>query len=348
MSSSLTDEELLEKVKLHYDDERLLDAARLLRQIEDKSLLTEFHNKLLTNASVVEEAVADLLSEPDEHWIKQGETSGTYPTSIYYKLEDGARMHCRLETPLPSSLLVPLLSVLNESELYRTWIPSWTYPVQMGVRESKQLLNDTRGHQIIQVHCDVPWPMYPREALFDVIAVDDIENSGTIIAKMQSLTEESQDILLSDDFVVPPPDPSMDRMEFDGAVLFRPCPKDHPNFANASEKFTEDLVLLQFLVFFDAHMMVPQSVINFVTRTAIGMVWNMLLRVAEQVRDGTRIEHKEVIEQKAEFYKWMEDRCRCMLQKMRSKEKGDLKEEDDLEKEDYEGWTMKDVIRLST
>jgi hypothetical protein len=223
-------------------------------------------------------------------------------------------------------LLVPLLSVLNESELYHTWIPSWTHPFRLGVQKSQQLLHDTRGHQIIQVQCDVPWPMASREVLMDVIAIDDIDKNGYIVAKMQSLnTEESQKNQISN-FEVPPVDPGMERIDFDGAVLFRSCPVDHPNYANAKEKFTEDLILLQFVIYFDAHMMVPQSVINFLTRTVIGHIWNMLLNVAEQVRDGTRKEHKEVIERKVDFYKWVEERSQFMLRQMEQEKNGPKQE----------------------
>jgi hypothetical protein len=331
-----TEQDLIDQAKVYFDEEKLFEAARVLRQVDSSSpLLTDFHRKLQKNALVCEKAVAELLSSPnsddnnnngEEEWKKQGETNGSYPTTIYYKVEPGARLTCRMETPVPSSLLVPLLSVLNESELYHTWIPSWTHPFRLGVQKSQQLLHDTRGHQIIQVQCDVPWPMASREVLMDVIAIDDIEKNGYIVAKMQSLnTEESQKYQISN-FEVPPVDPGMERIDYDGAVLFRSCPVDHPNYANAKEKFTEDLILLQFVIYFDAHMMVPQSVINFLTRTVIGHIWNMLLNVAEQVRDGTRKEHKEVIERKVDFYKWVEERSQFMLRQMEQEKNGPKQE----------------------
>jgi hypothetical protein len=315
-----TDEELFQQAETHYKEERLLEAARLLRQVQDPTRLTDCHQKWLRNASIVEQAVGELLSTPDVggDWKKQGEShSGRYATSIYYKVESGARLTCRMESPIPSSLLVPLLSVLNESSLYHTWIPSWSIPFKIGVRQSKQLLHDRRGHQIIQVQCDVPWPLVPREVLMDVIAVDDIDENGFIIAKMRTLKDDQEDDSLPEGFTMPPVERNMERADFDGAVLFRACPTDHPNYASARKNFSEDLLLLQFTMYFDGHLaMVPQSVINFVTRTVIGHIWNMLLDVAEQVRDGKREEHKQIIEQKAEFYRWVEERCQFMLQEM--------------------------------
>ena len=333
---SSSDSELLEQAKTHFDEERLLQAARLLRQVEDKSLLSEQHRKWLHMANVVEDAVGDLLSQPNGEWTKQGESHGRYDTSIYYKVDSAARLTCRLESPIPSSLLVPLLSVLNESSLYHTWIPSWKNPISLGVRLSKQLLNDTRGHQIIQVQCDVPWPMAAREVLLDVTAVDDIDENGFIIAKMRTLEETGDK---PTNFTLPPLEPNMERIEFDGAVLFRACPPDHPNLADAQKKFNEDVILLQLSMFLDAHVeMVPQSMINFVTRTVIGHIWNMLLSVAEQVRDGTRTDHCQEIQRKEVFYKWVEERCRYMQKDMQA---NSCKEEED------ESWTLEDVLRLS-
>ena len=63
---------------------------------------------------VFRHAVNDLLSSPErDDWKKQhGGLAGDF--TIYYKIEDGAKLTCRVESPIPSNLLVPLLSVLNE------------------------------------------------------------------------------------------------------------------------------------------------------------------------------------------------------------------------------------------
>jgi hypothetical protein len=240
-----------------------------------------------------------------------------------------------------------LLSVLNVLTLHRKWIPSWTRPFKIGVRQSKQLLHDRRGHQIIQVQCDVPWPLVPREVLMDVIAVDDIDENGFIIAKMRTLKDDQD---LPEGFAMPPLERNMERADFDGAILFRACPTDHPNYASARKNFvSEDLILLQFTMYFDAHMaMVPQSVINFVTRTVIGRIWNMLLDVAEQVRDGKREEHKQIIEQKAEFYRWVEERCQFMLQEMQKANKACRQQQQQQVEEEVPPWTLNDVLRMSS
>ena len=331
-------------------------------------------SSLLSLPLVARHAVGDLLSPPrdcdDDCWIKQGELQGF---TIYYKIEDGAKLTCRIESPIPTSHLVPLLSVLNESELYETWIPSFHRPFKLGVTSSKQLATFSRGHQVIQVQCSVPYPISPREALFDVVAVDDIDANGFIIAKMTTITQEMANNNLPGNFQFPGVTASFERCDFEGAVLFRACPADHPNYASAQQKFQmhngndNDLILTTFAFSFDAKLRyIPQSLINFITREALGIIWNMLLKVAEQVRDGTRNEHCAIITQKKEFYKWVQDRCQFMLQKIQADNNhhpnpncGNVEKDapstaatasccrpEDLDKRKEEPWTMHDIFRL--
>ena len=86
--------------------------------------------------------------------------------------------------------------------------------------------------------------------------------------------------------------------------------------------------------------------INFFTRSAMGIVWNMLLRVAEKVRDGTREEHCNAIAQKADFYDWVEERCKYMTGKDIHREHGNGDEQDDGLKEN-EIWTLQEILRMN-
>mmetsp|Transcript_26989 Transcript_26989/g.47641 ORF Transcript_26989/g.47641 Transcript_26989/m.47641 type:complete len:345 (-) Transcript_26989:1223-2257(-) len=342
-------EDTLRRVEELLQQEKLLEAARLLRDMPvSSSSLSESHRKVVQKAEIIEHAVADLLSSPQDDWKRQGGQSGDF--TVYYKVDDGARLTCRIESPIPASLLVPLLSVLNESSLYQTWIPFFHRPFHMGVSSSKQLLNDSRGHQVIQVQCQVPWPMKPREALFDVAAVDDIDEHQFIIAKMTTINNETAQFLLDDNtFQVPECPPGMERCDFDGAVLFRACPPEHNNFQTVKQKHpTEDLFLVQFLFYFDAKMpLIPQALINFVTREAIGIIWKMLLSVAEDVRNGKRKEHCDVIAQKREFYEdWVARRCEFMLRKIKDKNQR-TKRSCRQQQSKNEHWTVDEILRMN-
>ncbi|KAG7370010.1 hypothetical protein IV203_027756 [Nitzschia inconspicua] len=364
-SMTLHDGSLDKAVEGLVQEERHLAAARLLRRRLDTSKpISEDHRKLLRNADVIERAVAELLSSPKNDWIKQGESHGKNGDfTIYYKIQEGAKLTCRIESPIPTSHLVPLLSVLNESGLYHEWIPTFHRPFKLGVTSSKQLVSFSRGHQVIQVQCSVPYPIYPREALFDVVAIDDIDENGYIIAKMTTVTEGNCSNL-PDIFDFPGVTTGFERCDFDGAVLFRACPTDHANYESAKRKCDgQDLILTTFSFHFDARLRyIPQALINFVTREALDIIWNMLLNVAEQVRDGTRTQHCEVIAQKKEFYEWVKDRCQFMLDKMKSKSddrhssglsrnspKVNVScDTEECEEKKDDNWTMQDILRLNT
>jgi hypothetical protein len=112
---------------------------------------TIFHLRFSSTPSLDRCSVNELLSSPQTDWIKQSESHGKNGAfTIYYKIEEGSRLTCRIESPIPSSHLVPLLSVLNESGLYQEWIPTFRRPFKLGVTSSKQLAVFSRGHQVIQ------------------------------------------------------------------------------------------------------------------------------------------------------------------------------------------------------
>ena len=377
------------------------------------------------------------VEEEEKDWIKQGgsHSYSNYDYTIYYKVDDSTgRLTCRIESPIPSNLLIPLLSVFNESSLYETWIPSWSKPFRLGIKKSNQLLHDTRGHQIIQVECYLPWPFNERVALFSVLAVDDIDTNGFIIAKMTSLeltetvttaTNDDDDdvqhqdavkkvisspkyLVNNNNFQVPDDctkhNGKMVQCDFNGALLFRNCPIDHPNYKQTKHKFgtlnttsnenesnNNDILLLQFMMDFDAKIgstggsgsggsryymkVLTQSIINFITRTVIGVVWNMLLKVAEEVRDGVRTQHCDIINiQKIDFYDWVKERCQYMLQAQQQKQINseqhqrehqqqhlqhrhqkphENKDDDDnddtnnIMTNNYDNWTLQEVLRMS-
>ena len=292
-------------------EERLLAAARVLNQVNDASRLKPHHLQLLELAQDCSDSTADLMDDLDDGWIRQGESHGKHDTRIAYKIGPNSRLTCRIETPIEQSLLVPLLSVLNEVDLYQDWIPSFNVP-RFGIRRSR-VLKET-GHRqcnkILQVLCDVAWPFNPREALLRATAVDDIDESGFILVRLRTLP-------IGADGVVPPPARNVTRVDFEGAFLFRSCPKDHPVLKQSKKKYTEPLILVTFKLFCDSKMRgVPMSIVNFVTRTAIGNMWSMLLEVADGVRNKKRPAHEREIASKTDFYAWVASRIDKMLAKL--------------------------------
>ena len=364
--------------KLIDKEHNILQAARILRRIKNLSLLTTSQRIVLENAKICQDAINDLLLTPSlldddgtsNGWKKQysgpilkGKNSNDIlDATIYYKIDDSSSslgsgsvasasssriMTCRLETPIPSNLLIPLISVLNESNLYHTWQPRWNYPFKLGLRNSKQLYVSTKkssddagcNTQIIQIQCDVPWPMLSREILFHTLIIDDIKEHGIVAIQMKTLKDKENNdnddnddkdddsILLPQGFEIPSLEPNMERIDFNGFILFRSCPKNHENYQTSKQRLNDNddndnddnnnLILIQFIVCIDAHMKhIPQSMINFITRTVIGhIIWSKFLHIAQEIRDNhyNRIEHLHAINSNPNFYNWVKERSKAFL-----------------------------------
>ena len=111
---------------------------------------------------------------------------------------------------------------------------------------------------------------------------------------------------------VPDTEPGIVRMDFEADFLFRACPDDHPALLKSKVKYPENerKILLTRMIFCDPKIpFFPKVLLNFGTRTAVPVIWSMILSIAEQVRDGERPEHAERITSKREdIYDWMEER----------------------------------------
>ena len=308
MNKELEYKEILESVEDHVRGERLLRAADELKKLPP-SRLTRRHQEILERAADFETSIADLIEDPnqDTSWKKQGESHGKRDALIYYKVDSQSRLTCRSETPIEASLLVPILSVLNESALYATWIPSWTMP-KIGIDTSEQLEQASRGTQTIRILANVPWPYSKREALIKAVALDEIDERGFVAIRITS------DVPVGG--IVPPPSPQVERIDFEGAMLLRPCPRNHELLLKSKHVYREPLILVSFKMFADPRMTgIPTTLINFVTRTVIGTIWMMFLQVAQQVKEGERPRHEQAIAEKKDFYDWMAFRISILLEK---------------------------------
>lgn len=333
-------------------EEQLLEAARLIARVQEQqqgggggaSLLTEKHRVALALARDCERAIEDLVGDPhdDLEWKKQGECHGEHEYEIFYKIDANGRLTCRIESPIDASLLVPLLAVFNEIDLYPLWIPTYTKPIKLGVSDARTIQKLGKVNRILRILGVVPWPFYPREVVMQVTACDDIDQAGYLAIRMHEPSEGGGQH-------VPPPDRGVERIDFDGAILIRACPQDDrvkesggggggdQKEGDVSEKGNKK-ILVSFKMFVDPHMRgVPSSVLNFVTRTVIGRIWLMLLSVAEGVRDGGSGEggnnnnkkkttkkskdgscgqrHRERIEEQAQYYAWVEERIQVLFDK---------------------------------
>jgi len=312
---------LIQKAEDYYGEERLLKAADMLRKVkEQETMFTDLHITILKWAELVESGMEDLLLDPEQDespWIKQKENHGHRDFLIFYQVTDQNQLIARIDCAIESSLLVPMLSVFNESELYASWMPSWEKPIRLGVTRSIKLREEGRGKQLIHVTTALTWPFCDRDLIMRVMAVDVIEgdddNHKSCIA-IQALSQTPED-----DPIVPEPTRNVVHLDFASFFLVRACPPDHPCLTRSRHQNTEHepKVLVSCSLEVDPHIgVVPRSVQNFVTRTALGRLWSTTLQVAEDVRDGKRPMHKQAIDAKRELYDWVEERVGVMIEKL--------------------------------
>jgi hypothetical protein len=178
------------------------------------------------------------------------------------------------------------------------------------------------------VETEVQWPLGSRQLLLKAVACDDIDthidshsgdkpviegkaHGGKILVRIESLCDQADKEEL-EGIEVPPTKKGYVRMEVHGGFVFEKCPLDHPMRESAGSQ--DDLVLVTFSFSVDPKLRIPQTLINFFVRTAIGHLWGMFLRVAEEVKNGNSPAHSEAINRKREvLYNWVEERATIML-----------------------------------
>ncbi|GAX28450.1 hypothetical protein FisN_4Hh359 [Fistulifera solaris] len=316
-----SDAEILAQAEQYLKEDRLNDALLEFRKVKDTSLFTAMHNEGVRKGIYIEEVYKKLESPASEGWTKQGESHGHRDFITYYKVESGGKLWCRIESVIEASLYVPLLAVLNETDLYETWFPKWSFP-HLGIQQSKKIKQAGRVEQLVQLTVDLPFPLNKREIMFWGFADDDSASERRVGAKLLNVDEsfEYHDI--------PAADKGVTRMDFVADFLFRQCPEDHPALAKSKQEYPEGekKILVTFVLFCDPKIgWVPHFFQNFCTRIAIGTVWKMLLGIAEDVREGKRKEHADLIMSKREeLYDWVEERAEAITGVQKTLSKNDL------------------------
>ena len=272
-----------------------------------------YYYLLFRRANEAEELVKDIQAGPDDgDWHDNGISKGKFPTRILYRLEEGEKaveLRARVETPIQKDLLVPLICVLNETQLFKTWLPNFKIP-KMIIQECEKIKQAGKLTQILYSVVEFSWPMAPREMAIHLAAFDNIDAKAQFGIKVKTIYNE-------DDEVVPEADPKKVCMTLDGGFLFEKCPEDHPcmKYIKDEDKVDgEDMILVIYSASMNPHLkFLPQSLLNFLIKIALATAWKMLLQVAKGVRDGKRLEHQSAMEEKKEFYDYIRKRIDTML-----------------------------------
>lgn len=314
-----SDVELMEKAKEFIAVERYLEAARYLREVEDTTKLTTPFRHALMWADEMEKRLRREQEETfvADGWKKQSEAHADYDFIIYYKVDPSNKLTARIELVLESSMVVPLLSVLNETDLFSEWMPSWKHP-RLGLRQSKMLHEIGRGNQIVQVTVDMPFPFAAREVIQHAVAIDAIEEHASILIRVKDVEPGYFD----DNIDIPEASKGIVRINFDAGFVLHACPEDHDLLKRSKRKYPENerKVLLSIEKSIDAHVsFVPMTIINFFTRQVIKQMLVSLLEVASDIKSGKRPKHAEAIQTKEALYGWVTKRVEAMFEKIESK-----------------------------
>ncbi|KAL7513595.1 hypothetical protein ACHAXN_010853 [Cyclotella atomus] len=330
-------EETLQQAIHLYQNDKILSATRLLQSIPSANY-ESIHHHIIKEGLIFQKLLdqsndhhTSRTSAKEDEWFKQGEQHGRYNFCIYYKLSKENHLTCRIESPIHSDLLVPLLSVLVVSRNQHINACSWLGCMKMmlNLLQLTELRQIGRCGQILLVETEVQWPLGSRQLLLKAVACDDIDthidvrdgdkpkiegqtHGGKVLVRIESLCDQADKEEL-EGLEVPPTKKGYVRMEVQGGFVFEKCPLDHPMRESAGSQ--DDLVLVTFSFSVDPKLRIPQTLINFFVRTAIGHLWGMFLRVAEEVKDGKRPAHSKAIDKKREMlYNWVDERAAVMLE----------------------------------
>ena len=194
------DHRLNEAVLLKREN-KLLAAAELLEGI-DCIYFAPVHHIITKEAGILKEILRDCSSNTkDADWTKRVEKRGKNHFSLESKLKrynntDGCTdsydiLTFRVVTSIEASMLVPVLAVLNESELFSSWAPKFKVP-RFGVSKSERLLQLDRCSQVALLEVDHPWPLGMREMIVKAVACEDISTSPSrIVSSLQTMDIEN-------------------------------------------------------------------------------------------------------------------------------------------------------------
>ena len=346
-NASTVDRRLLRRNKVNeairnFENDELLKAARVLLLLrteeeeeeeeekgDDDDDEEEERCKYILEKAEQSERFIKMLSknvgrcdeDVDAGWIEQRQlpnitfSSHSYQsqarTKIYYKTEENAtKLTIRVDQSIEREMLVPVLATLNESELYISWLPSWTVP-RLKFSRTEKIDQRGRCSQLLLVTVECPWPFSTREVVLDALAFDDIDESG-IVAVLLNSAEFGED----------PRVPEIDqqnitRIGFHGGFLFRAIPSESEEWKKAREEHNDEIIVSFIFDINPKISYVPVTILNFITRNAIGTIWSMFMKVAMKVKNGELEEHKEAIKSKRELlYDWVDERVHSMFQRI--------------------------------
>lgn len=267
MSSNLA--ELKSSVLQNLRDERVTRAGVFMHQIRDQfgQAIIDEDPELKDVQRRIDSIERFLALLEDKNWathIDDGEN-----VKIKYKPRENSNMYDFLMEGTINAPLLNIISVINEIDLFTTWIPRYTIPFKIGLRESRKTHQIGQIDQLVYFVADAPWPISDRDMHLLINASDDIESNNRIVITMKSY-EPSQHPEYPQD--VPQPNSGVVRMFLDGGIVIEP------------RSPTSSYLRLAWNV--DPKLNTPSWLLNFVTKTILKTAFEELRNACMKASDG--------------------------------------------------------------
>lgn len=312
----MTNEEHQALAAKYLAEERLYDASRELSKV-DKEVLTKDEERVMEKAKKFQKYANVAKNEYDPSWTNLGESrkNGRSFSSLYKINWGPLKVNFAMELLIERSLVLPLLAVLNEVDLYNTWLPKWGKPTRLEFVRTNTLRRS--GMTIQDCTIRVAAPLATVETYLRVEGVDDTVANREVTLTLNHLEVGDQEGL------VPPHEEGVNRVKINAVVLYRKAPKDEELKAKALRgkklKEDEDFVKISIVVEYGNENtmlkggFVIRKLATFVLKIVAGMMVNRMFSLAEEVRDHKRPEYEKAMAEKPETYDWIRERISGIL-----------------------------------
>lgn len=304
-----------------FSNDRVLDAARMLRSSNNTDQFNAEHHEIL-NVAQKFEIMMEETDNSDGSWKSIAKSYNTcgFMSDLDYRLSIQNDTHTKVEvkivTVIPKDLLVPLLALLNETDLYQKWIPE--------VSKSEKIQQTGRVSQLLRLLINLPWPLPKLEFLYRGLGCDDVETSKNIMIKLDTLKEGD---VVNGYEVPPPPDEGskVHRFDINGGFLFEPCTEDYMKraiegkfikkeggTANSSNNIniSDYLCLSLYFQMESSRFRLPESILKLMFKVSISASTSRFFRAAKDIKNKKKKEHcKRIQEKREEIYDWMDERA---------------------------------------
>lgn len=298
-------------------EDRLLDAARELKKL-NKDNLTSEDIKAIERAERCEATLAKPdLEHPTWNYVGESKKNGI-EIRTWSKIQLKAtpvKVGLRMEAVVEKSLVPYMFMVVNEINLIPTWVPSWRAP-RMKVVRAETLERSGLANQTMM--CKIEAPLQVLDTYSNLASVDDSNNATrkAFILHADPLDDNDHDL-------VPPSEEGVVRAMFNGSFSIEKCPEDRADEAKKlrGKLLKEDEDFMICTILFERAKpdhngkepgYIVKKILRFIFRTIAGTVFNTLIGIGVEIRDGKRPEYTKAREERAELY----DRIDAIIEKI--------------------------------